>query len=362
MEIYTILISLCVFGVLFGSINKDDKLNRFLFVAISSLIVGVVAFRSENIGTDTPGYYSYFLNPSIGYAHYEQSDIEFGYNLFSDIVRSIYKDGNFFLSLCAFISIIPFVYLLLKESENKLLSLFLFVTLGTTTTYYILFFSMVRQCIALGIICIGLYLFHKNKLNKWYKRLIPVIIAFNFHHTSFLALPLFFIDYVKISKKIACISLILSLVIGFSLMNYIKILELLIGYTDNSYDYYVSLIDENTYQLGVTIPTTLLCIGVFLYSNDEFLGNIYVKTFFIGTIINNIMSLAGNSDRLSLYFGIYGCLVIPNFIELQLRNKSLIKYSLLILLLVYYTGKYMKVMNNAAENPMIALFPYKTFF
>lgn len=362
MEIFIILISLCVFGVIIGSINKYEKLNRFLFVVISFLIVSIVAFRSEEIGTDTPGYYSYFLNPNLGYSNYDKSDIEIGYNLFSDLVRFIYKDGNFFLSLCAFISIIPFLYLLWKESENKLLSLFFFVTLGTTTTYYILFFSMVRQCVALGIICIGLYLFHTNKLNKLYKRLIPVIIAFCFHHTSFLALPLFFIDYVKISKKVATLSLVISLLIGYSLVNYIRILKFIIGYTENSYDYYVLLIDENTYQLGVTIPITLLCIVVFLYSNDEFLENIYVKTFFIGTIINNIMSLAGNSDRLSLYFGIYGCLVIPNFMEQQLRNKSLMKYSLLILLLVYYTGKYMKVMNNAAENPMVALIPYKTFF
>lgn len=362
MDIYTILISLCVFGAIIGSINNKDKLNRVLYLIISSFVVGVVACRSEEIGTDTPGYYAYFLNPQNGYSHYEIDDIEFGYNLLSTIVRVLYKDGHLFLFICAFLSLFPFVYLIWKESNNKLLSLFLLISLGTTTTFYILFFSMVRQCIALGILCVGLYLLHTKRLYKWYERIFWVFIAFNFHHTSFIALPLFFLDYIKFTRKMVFVSLILSLFIGVSLANYIRFLEFIIGYTDNSYDYYISLIQSNTYKIGVTLPITLLCMAIYYFSKQEFLDNLYVKIFFVGAVVNNIMSLAGNSDRLNLYFGIYGCLVIPNFIEQQLYNKKIIKYFLVVILLSYYTIKYDKVIDNAKENTIVSIVPYKSFF
>lgn len=362
MESY---IYLLIFSIIasFLSILKWRILEKLYFWILSFCIIGIVAFRHYTIGTDTIGYYYLFLNPLNGYSSYNISDIEIGYRLMNVLGRTISMDGDTFLSICAVISILPFIYIIWKESSNRLFSLFLFISLGTTTIFYILFFSMIRQCLAFGIISIGLYWFYKRKNRNFYFRFIPVILACAFHRSALLTLPLFFIDYIKFKKNMIYLCLIITWIIGTILIKFKTFLLVLSEiFSEGHFNYYANIIGENEYSIGVTIPLLLLCFLMYYVADEKMLNNVYVKIFTIGVLLNNLFYLVGNSDRLNLYFGIYGCLAIPYIYEALKKYKSkFIQISFLIIVLGYYSSKYVKVFENAKQNPIVQLVPYKSY-
>ena len=358
-------IYLLIFSIIASvvSILKLRILEKICFWILSFCIIGIVAFRHYTIGTDTIGYYYFFLDPSNGYSSYNVSDIEIGYRLMNVLGRSISMDGNTFLSVCAVISILPFIYIIWKESSNRLFSLFLLISLGTTTIFYILFFSMIRQCLAFGIISIGLYWFYKRKKRNFYFRFIPVILACAFHSTALFTLPLFFIDYIKLKKKMMYLCLIITWVIGTILVKFKTLLFGLSGILgDGHFNFYVDIIGGNIYSIGVSVPLLLICFLMYYVADEKMQNNVYVKIFTIGVMLNNLFYLVGNSDRLNLYFGIYGCLAIPYIYEALKKYKSkFIQISFLIIILGYYSSKYVKVFENAKQNPIVQLVPYKSY-
>lgn len=358
MYVYNLLLTCSIVSVILSLFN-NKKLTNVLFLLTSFFALVIVAFRHETIGTDTIGYYDFFIDNTIGRSQYVRTELEVGYVALSSFLRTLTDDGNLFLALCAFVSIIPLEYVIWNESKNKCLSIFFFLTLGTTTTFFILFFSMVRQCLAFGIMTVVLYLYYKGRLNL-VKTIVLTLFVCLFHKTVLFMIPLLFIKEIIIPRKIALVTILISFAVGIFISKYVAVFTSISNSLfGGEFNYYTRLMEETSHSLGVTVPFSIIGILICMSSKDEFCNNLYTKAFFLGVVINNLFNMMGNSDRLCLYYLIYGCIVIPNYIQ-QLEIKRTYRLLFLFLLLFYYSNKYEKVLVNAQNNPITSLVPYKS--
>lgn len=136
-----------------GEEDKDKK--RFLYLAIG-LMVLIMGLRAQTMGVDLRGYLASFetLNEYSwkeilgleSYLNYER-----GYIIFNKLVGSIWCNRQFFLFVCAAISIIPVGIVIYKCSPDPLLSIIIYIGLPV----FLLNYSGLRQAIAIGILILS---------------------------------------------------------------------------------------------------------------------------------------------------------------------------------------------------------------
>ena len=220
---------------------------------------------------------------------------------------------------------------------------------------------MLRQCLAFGLLTIILYLYSEGILKRNYKLFLLLLCAILLHKTVLFCVPLFFLDLILFKKKWLYVSLSCSFILGLSMQSYAPTMRLIsMSLFDGKYNYYANVLEDNFYQIGVTLPLNIICFLIIFLGKERFLQEFYTRVFLVGVVVNNLLCMAGNSDRLTMYFIIYGCIVIPNFLE-TLNSRKFVKYGIMLLTVLYYSHKFLKVFENASENTMIALVPYKSF-
>lgn len=178
---------------------KDDYriVNRKfpLFVFFTFFIV-LLSLRSVHCGVDLLNYKMKFeSSDSVSVLSlFDFSIIEPGYDLFAYLCKSLIGDFQIFLCICALISIVPIMFLYLNEAEHNLLTIALFLGIAPFT----MFFSGLRQSIAIGISAICYMLCKKNKLFLF---LLLVFVAFLFHQSAIIILLMYPLMHIRITKK-----------------------------------------------------------------------------------------------------------------------------------------------------------------
>ena len=350
MGVYLYLLYFVLFGTLISFLTKK-KLDA-LFVLIAVCVVGVVALRNESLGVDTRTYCDMFLHPTSSYK-------DPGFFLYNSIIRLITNDRDWYIAITAILSIGPVMYVIWKDSYNKILSLFLFISVGSTLIYYVLYFAAMRQCLAVGMLFLLVHFVRIGKISN-----ITIIVILNVmiglvHTAALVFIPVFFLQKISFKKNVVCVVLAVSFVIGFNLKNYSEYVYLVNGLTNDRFDYYLSYVADSQYMMLATLPLMLIAILITTFGGDGFRNDLYYKMFICGVTVNNIMELAADSSRLTFIFLISTIIAIPNFIvQLNSRYAKIVRVSLLFLLLSYYSYKYIGVWDRL--DPNANMIPYKT--
>ena len=111
------------------------------------------------------------------------------------------------------VSVVPFIFIIHRYSENKPLSLFLYVTFA----YYTFSMSGLRQTGAMGFIMIA---YHFMKERKIWKYLLFCGVAFSFHITALLFIPVYWIGKVP-NNKVTRLLALLGVAAAYLLRGYI---------------------------------------------------------------------------------------------------------------------------------------------
>lgn len=177
--------------IILNFLIKDRKLYCFLIGCILVLFAGL---RADIIGPDTLNYkYIYedirrFGINNLGFFFLTESeqDAEPGFIVFQYLISRL-GGYNLFKFLCAIIQVVPAVLLIYRYSTNKCFSFIIFFCLPV---YLMMSMSMMRQGLAWGIFLLG---FHYILERKFWKYTLTIAIAFMFHSTSLILLPLYFL-------------------------------------------------------------------------------------------------------------------------------------------------------------------------
>ena len=320
MLIYFVVLSCAVLLCFLSRIDKHSvsAKNIFLF-ALFCLLSLFAGLRDRTVGTDTNSYVYRFLQvvSGTGYTGNELSiDQEPAYFIVQELAAVFSNDYVALLLLTSSIFVLCVLIVLNKLSFNITLSLFTFICLG----YYTFCFNAIRQSLALCIYMLSIPFLIKKKFIKY---CAIVLLASMFHKTIIIAIPIYFILIMPVSKKSYLIYFIITLVS-------IVALPSLLQYGAQIEDRYQLYQESVTGGEMLTVFYFLLSaffIWVRKYIHKENIASydIYLNMSIMGTIIYLVVFFSSayvELTRFAIYFQV-GAVFLWPYIFKSLKNKHI---------------------------------------
>lgn len=348
---YYLLIGLPLLLSIFSYKVNDKRVSeRFpLFVFFLILLV-LLSLRSIECGADLQTYKNKFesINISSVKSVLNFSSIEFGYNFFVAINKLIFNNFQFLLFSCAVLSIVPIMVFYLRETKHNILTIALFVSIAP----FSMFFSGLRQSIAMGI---GIISYNYCKKNKIIIFLFMVFLAFLFHQSSIILLLMYPLTHVKITRK--WVFPIIVLYILCFVYNK-QIFEILLGLNEKYETRYV-ISETGSYTfLIMLLAITIFSLIIMKEDSNELLGlrNLLILSLFIQSFVPvNTVAM-----RLNYYYLLFIPVLIPNVIDnCKERYKQVAQLSTVVFS-VFFIFWFFKEAYTGVD--YLSTFPYVAFW
>lgn len=329
--------------------NNYKKYNYlFIFIALVSLIV-VSGFRYKS-GTDYSTYIEiYSQTPTVVLS--EQS--EWGFFLINQILYDISSNPQIMFLGIALITNILMVYGILRYSTKFELSMYLYIT---TFCYYSTFNGM-RQWLASAILFVG---FKYIKERDLFKYLICVFIAYTFHNSALVMIPMYFIVNRRFESKE---TLIIVAIFVFSYIFFNGFLETLFTFLQGTkYEHYQEGIEawqEGAGMIRVVVYVVPLIATIILkkYMNERSTKDLDILLNLC--LMSVLFMLLGTRHvffvRMNLFFDIYYVLLLPRLTDLE--DKNLNRFMYYSIVMFYFAFSYMLLVAHDAN-----IIPYSMNF
>ena len=222
---------------------KDRKMRgKYCLATFFTLLTAMLILRSQSVGIDVPAYKFYF-DKIDGLAWGEllgSTDLETCYVILIKIFLIFSKDYQLFLGVMAVLAVLPIFILYIKESEDGLLTVAIFLV----SAHFVLLFSGIRQSVAIGL-AVPCYYFVKKK--EWWNVIPTVFFAFMIHHSAIILALMYPLYHLKIRRTAAMvITAVLAVIFLFRAELLGLVLEFLPGRYKNLYG---ELVFSNDYGM-----------------------------------------------------------------------------------------------------------------
>ncbi|WP_438013051.1 EpsG family protein [Psychrobacter raelei] len=184
MTPYLILLSFIMLWMILEK-KSINRLSVYTPLLALSLFAGI---RSYRVGTDSWNYTQEFRNNTPIYNSSFGENVEYGYSLIHTLLLSLTHSYFWLFLFTAIIVVASYLFTIRKLSENYILSIFFFITLGT----YTFFFNGLRQGIAMAIVAIAMPCLLQKNFKKF---LLIVFLASAFHISALVVLPIYALLY-----------------------------------------------------------------------------------------------------------------------------------------------------------------------
>lgn len=358
MFVYELIYLSIIVGVLISIFAKKQNKFPLFYCFIAMVLILSVALRDQTMGPDTYNYLDYFLRPHNNLTKYQDDELEPGITILNDIIHLVVDDKYVYSFIISVLSLLPIFILVYKRSENRYLSLFLFVSFSVSSSLFILSFSMIRQFLALGLwaLLIDYYMQNGEKIDK--KCIGLFVMMCFFHSSSLLVLLLYLIRNRVIAKRTFFIAIIISVLFGFFTSKLLPVLMLFGEMTGNSF-YFTTLNQKWTYSIVPTLPYVGLSLSMLYLLSEKDCNHIYIKGLFLAVILGNVMSFGNNVERMCAYFYVVSMLAVPFFFQ-KIRHSKFY-FPILILLLGYFSYKYWITLSIMDNHEVWDMVPYRSF-
>lgn len=327
---YFLLFFLVMFLVVLGggsNICKNVVSLKRIYIVVFFLLLFLMGMRHYSVGTDTITYVGEFIRTSTNGNLWQilTSATEPLYNLTLWVCKKLTSNYTWFLSAFSFPVAWGFTSLIKKYSDDYLISVLLFMVLG------ILGFCMagIRQAAALGITMLS-YNFVKEK--KLFKFLLCVFVAYGFHNSALVYLLAYvFVNILNI-KKITSYWVMTAICFFLGVVRNPIVLKLAqIMMIEDRFDGYAQGVNSNLNYTMFIIQAILLLFSCFYMKRKQTLKNEdnskLLTISFVGLYFQAFTPIVGEFFRVSMYFSVYQCLLVPNIIkEIENRRTKYIIY------------------------------------
>ncbi len=331
--LFTFLVLMVAFFYAYFRNKKDNKYKFFAFFLILILVI-FATFREfifEDYGTDYFEYKNWFTNMNFSNLNFKYENI--GFNLMICIVKSFSRSFYLFLFVYYLIMYILIYKFIDDSSDDKLLSIFIFVCLFLISSY-----NGMRQWMACAFFCYSLKYVFKHSFIKY---AICIFIASTFHITSIALL----LVYPALNLKNKVINQQIIIIISGIIMylNSSLIIQFLL---DKSSFLGINYIVKYGNVVGTTSNYTCLIINIFIlialnisyFSEGKKEFNQYIKKVIILTCLSLILCLLSTKsfifNRFSIYFLTSIMISLPTAINVfNSKSKPFVKFCILGLLL-----------------------------
>lgn len=317
---------------------KKEKKN-LLFLKISCIVLFLILAIREPI-SDMNNYLNYFeyLN-TASFSEILNLNLEFLYKILNIVIARIWNNTKFFMIVIDLIGVIASYYFIKRYSKNYLISVMLFVTIGS---YYMQFFIL-RQAIAIAILMFSVRYIEEKNFKKF---LVCVVIATLFHKSSIIFVLAYFICNVQISFKYISMWMIIY---GITFVFRSVIIKIVSGYLYTEY--------ADIMVVGEGYGRLLLFSLILIFA--------VIVDIIMGTNKKNkkVLTKRDNGDQLSIFYNLVlltiffqilatkssiicrlgndfcngAIILLPNVVE-KLKNentKVLILFCIIVMILIY---------------------------
>lgn len=372
IEVRFMFIYLFIIGIpLLLFILRGIQLHRFqkyIIVILFNVILFVFyVFRSIFVGSDYKTYYSWFqlLTPY----QLQNRFVEPGYIFLNRLAQNC---NNFLIiSLVIYFVCALGLFLLCRQLN---LDIFLALAFFILTYFYFFMFNGIRQFLALGILCIGLYCIFKFNGHIFVKYLLfflIVMIARLFHNTSIFGIVFLLLPKLHYGRKTVIISGVLTIFLYWTniVRKFFNSLLFLFPSYFMKYGEYNDGGILTSQSIGdswvpvIPIVVQFIFLYIFVSFNNKYRKNTEFNFIISGYLLYLVMfSAAGNTIavRLQTYTYIfpilYSCLFINSnwkCEKLKLRNRVNISclYKILYVIFMMFLYIFYLYENNSGIIP-----------
>ncbi|MBP3597205.1 MAG: EpsG family protein [Clostridia bacterium] len=366
MIVYLIMLLLSIVFIFIAQKSKNKVLKVILYIC-SILPLFLVSALRYDLGTDyTKTYVSIFRKLSVNKV---TKDLEISFELLVRACLLISNNPNILFVVTAFITLVLIMITILTKSQNKILSVIIFVLGG----FYFETLNLVRQYIAIAIIFLSSQLLLKKRWKYDILFLLIVIFSVTIHFSSIVALVIVLLN----KRTFVDYKWLIPISVGIIMFksDIVSLLERVIEMT--KYKKYLDISGEISY-LNIIKNIFLFIVMQYVYNQakkqnklenaDRFYLNIQGLTL----LVVCLGACNFQFSRIAIYFYIFQIMSIPHFItklsmepfenlikkifkkeNLKIKLKPFVYIGVVLLfgVNIFYTN----VLNN--DNEVI---PYKT--
>lgn len=352
MAIYLIaLFGLMLYGGCANHNLTKKRKKRYIVFSFACLTI-ISMLRSYNVGRDLQAhYYKTFLRVvNMDWNNLFTLGYENGYLVFYKIISMFTSDGQWMIAIHALIVIGITGWFIYRNSENVVMSTFLFITTNT----WFMYMTMMRQAMAVSFVLVALEIWKRKdwRIKRFVLYVLVVILAMQFHSSAFIAFIIPIFDYLPFKRKHILISTIV-MIASFALYNQLfKAVSLLqIGKRDYTEFYSSSGEAINIISLYfVFIYALIFIIGtvsLVYYKGEENqssnlnvtdesgFSNSFILYMVLVLVVCRITGLKINiMARMTYYFMPFVYILFPRAIASfrNYSNKKIVKYSIYVLM------------------------------
>lgn len=311
------------------------KYKKMYLVLILGVITLLFCLRDFSVGTDTRNYIDIYNNNIAENINYIKKEFPSKSLLFSEPLFFLYCsflqelgiDGRGFIVVTSIFMIGSMLQFIKKHSDNYLISLFTFVTLGVMP----MMLSALRQSIALAIIFYAYTFLFERKSIQYFSL---VFLAAGFHVSAYIMIPAYFILPIFRKRKSSIVFLV-STIAGFFGVSFFSIIisKLELGKR------FVGYLDNNVVRTNPLLIILYLAIGlVYIFLNWGYYGegkknstiNHYMFILYMVGVSIIIVSL---QNTIISRFAVYYTLGMPILLGNVINRIGKARYRALITLM-----------------------------
>lgn len=351
MIIYVILVLVIIIGAVF---IKSDTSKRNYCIIIGIMLLILIGCRHISMGiSDTENIYipTYERILETNFRDINKvfyKDLLFHY--FTKIFSLLINNSQLWITIVALPLIFLYCRFVYKYSNRPSLSFLLFLSLN----YYGMCFTLMRHSIALALVISSYSFLKERKLTKF---ILIILLASMFHKTAIVFLVAYPLYTMKFNVKqfiVIIIALMLSVTVGDRLFSIA--LSILKADRYQSYADSESALSLMNFYINFLI---LMCSFVFYRyfskeNSNEIEGLMNLNT--ISCIALAFTPVLGEMYRISMFFGIFNTILLPNVLALKGKNdkyKTMIYFCMYLIFILYFLG-------ISLQNAQII--PYKFFW
>lgn len=310
---------------------REKKDTQFAYW-ICVILVFLAAFRSDLVGGDTADYrYDYV---SMGGYHSLDGLIEryslfyMGYFVPSKIFHMMGLPVQVWFGFVMAFYLYSLIRLINKHSKNKVLSLFVFVTIGLWS------FSMagLKQTFAMSMMMLAFVLFIEK---KYWLTIVLVVLTYYTHQAALIGLAVFPLYYLRNNRLLIPLSLLICGLIYVYNFLFMETMVQIIG-NEKWEDYLVK--DSDYSYVSLIYYIVITSIGFLNYKNYKNAEPEHAKMFLclsiIGCGLQFLASISPSLFRLSYIYTPFLMILLPNVVYYS-RNKS-VQYILMGSMTFYF--------------------------
>ena len=310
----------------------------------------LLALRSTECGIDTRQYlrlFQKYSNMSLSRIVLTQKH-ELGYKLLNRLIGFLRGDYQLFLAVVSAICVFPLWHFYKRESENPLLTIALFLTVAP----FVMYFSGMRQAIAMSI---GVIAWYYAREKSPFRFILVVILALQFHRSAMILFTIYPLYHVKITPRWLW-AVVPCMVLVFIFKTHI--FNFLFTFLWKEYE-----LTSETGATNVLILLILFAVYSYIIPDERKMDEetTAMRNLLLCSVVLQFFAMLHPlSMRMNYYFLIYVPILIPRIAARSKEQYKQIAGLSVVVMTVFFM--YYFISNGIKDNDDLNVFPYIPFW